>query len=309
MISACFSLPLAGVRMSAESNQDMLNVGTIKEIWRYPVKGMGGERLESCALSERGLRGDRIWALRDSVRKEIQSCKFRPQLLLCSARSRNGSSGTPSIDVDVTFPDGAVLGSDSPEVHSKLSALTGHPSTLEPLRPEADAAFYRRHKLDDHTWLEELAATFEREDDEPLPDLSQLPPPMVEFVSLLGTFFLVTPLHVLTTATLSHLQAINPHADWDVRRFRPNFVIETKPGVEGLVEQSWLGKRITVADAAFDCAGATPRCGAIIRAQPELAPDATMLRTVVKHAEQNVGVYGSITAAGEVRVGDAVYLS
>lgn len=286
----------------------MLNVGTVKEIWRYPVKGMAGEQLESCALSEGGLRGDRIWALRDTARNEIQSCKFRPQLLLCSARSRAGSSSAPSFDVDVTFPDGSVIGSDSAEIHSKLSTLAGHPSTLEPLRPGSDAAFYRRHKLDDHTWLKELAATFEREGDEPLPDLSQLPPPMVEFVSLLGTFFLVTPLHVLTTATLSHLKSIDPKADWDVRRFRPNLVLETNPGAEGLVEQSWLEQRLSIADATIDCVATTPRCGAIIRAQSDLAADRTMLRTVVKHADQNVGVYGSITASGQIRVGDAVYL-
>jgi len=292
-----------------QSGAEMANVGTIKEIWRYPVKGMAGESLAACALSEKGLRGDRIWALRDDARKEIQSCKFRPQLLLCTARSRSAGSGAPSAHVDVTFPDGSVLGSDDLTVHAKLSALTGRPSTLEPLRPERDADFYRRHKTDDHTWLKELAATFEREPGEPLPDLSQLPPAMVEFVSLRGTFFLVTPLHVLTTATLTHLKGINPRSDWDVRRFRPNFVIETSAGAEGLVEQGWLGKRLTIGEAEIDCAATTPRCGAITRAQPQLAADTTILRTVVQRADQNVGVYGQIVAAGEVRVGDPVYLA
>jgi uncharacterized protein YcbX len=111
----------------------MPNVGTIKEIWRYPVKGMAGERLESCDLGEKGLMGDRTWALRDEARKEIQSCKFRPELLLCTARIR-GTSG----QVDVTFPDGTVLGSDHPEIHSRLSTLTRHACSLESKQTETN---------------------------------------------------------------------------------------------------------------------------------------------------------------------------
>jgi uncharacterized protein len=282
----------------------MLNVGTIKEIWRYPVKGMAGERLESCALSEKGLKGDRTWALRDEARKEIQSCKFRPELLLCTARGR-GASG----QVDVTFPDGSVLGSDNAEIHSRLSKLTGHASTLEPLRPDSDLDFYRRRKLDDHTWLDELKATFDREAGEPLPDFSQIPPPLVDFVSIPGTFFLVTPLHVVTTATLAHLKGRNPRADWDVRRFRPNFLIETNSGAEGFLEQDWVGKRLTIGNATIDCAGATPRCGAVTRAQPAFDADKSILRTVVKDADQNVGVYAVIANPGSIRVGEVVYLA
>ncbi|WP_197495743.1 MOSC N-terminal beta barrel domain-containing protein [Acidihalobacter yilgarnensis] len=51
----------------------MTKIGEIKEIWRYPVKGMAGEPLISGRLGEQGLDGDRIWALRDLARKEIQS--------------------------------------------------------------------------------------------------------------------------------------------------------------------------------------------------------------------------------------------
>jgi hypothetical protein len=222
---------------------------------------------------------------------------------LCTARCRNGTG-----DVDVTFPDGAVLGSDSSGIHSKLSTLTGYASTLEALRPESDTDFYRRYKLDDHTWLEELAATFDREPGEPLPDFSQIPPPLVDFVSIPGTFFLVTPLHLVTTATLSYLKGVNPKADWNARRFRPNFVIESSRGAEGLVEQEWVGKQLRIGDASIDCAGATPRCGAVTRAQPQLRFDATVLRTVVKHADQNVGVYGLVGATGQIRVGDPVYV-
>lgn len=286
----------------------MMQVGKVKQIWRYPVKGMAGESLETCAVTERGIDGDRIWALRDNVRKEIQSCKFRPELLLCSARCSDRPEGA-SNHVDVTFPDGTVLGSEDAAIHARLSELTRHASTLEPLRPETDVEFYRRYRPDDHTWLKELAATFDREAGEPLPDFSKIPPSMVEFVSAPGTFFLVTPLHLVTTATLQFLEGKNGQADWNPRRFRPNFLIETNPGQDGLAEQAWVGKRVKIGATAMDCVAATPRCGAITRAQPQFKADAQVLRTVVRHADQNVGVYALITTHGQVRVGDPVYVS
>jgi hypothetical protein len=286
----------------------MHKVGTIKEIWRYPIKGMAGESVESCSLGETGLNGDRIWALRDEARQEIQSCKFRPELLLCSARCRNKDPSGPGGQVDVLFPDGAVIGSDNNEIHGKLSRLTGHASTLEPLRPASDLDFYRRHKRDDHTWLEELKTTFDREPGEPLPDLDQLPQSAIDFVSVLGTFFLVTPFHMLTTATLAHLKSLHPHSDWDARRFRPNVVIDTGPGAEGFLEQAWIGKQLALGDATVDCTDTTPRCGAVTRAQRDFAADKAILRTIVKDADQNVGVYGAVVNSGGLRIGDDVYV-
>jgi len=285
----------------------MHKVGTIKEIWRYPVKGMAGEKVESCHLDEMGLRGDRIWALRDQARNEIQSCKFRPELLLCSARIRKSSSDG-SNHVDVLFPDGSTIGSDDPEIHAQLSQLTNRASTLASLRPLSEIDFYHRYRRDDHTWLEELKATFDREEGEPLPDFfDQLPEAVAEFVSLPGTFFLVTPFHLITTATLKYLETLNPESDCDVRRFRPNVVIDTGAD-EGLLEQQWIGKQITLGSAAANCVLTTPRCGAVTRAQREFAADKTILRTIVKQTEQNVGIYGAPKLSGELRVGDAVYI-
>lgn len=284
----------------------MKKVGEISEIWRYPVKGMAGESLQSADLGAQGLAGDRIWAVRDSARQEIQSCKFRPELLRCSARISTASMR----EVDITFPDGSRLAGTDAEAHARVSRLVGHASTLEPLRPVTETSFYRRHRTDETTWLDELKATFEREADEPLPALfDDVPAAAAEFVVQPGSFFLVTPFHLLTTATLAFLKRLNPQADWDARRFRPNIVIDTGSGSEGLVEQAWIGQQLAIGDATLDCPGSTPRCGAITRMQGNLPVDTTMLRTVVKHADQNVGIYGTTATQGAFRVGDAVYLS
>lgn len=284
----------------------MKKVGEIREIWRYPVKGMAGENLQAAQLGAHGLNGDRIWAVRDSARQEIQSCKFRPELLLCSARIDTTSQGA----VEIIFPDGGVMGGSDARSHARVSELIGHASTIEPLRPAADAAFYRRYKADDHTWMTELRATFEREADEPLPAiLDNFPSAAAEFVVMPGSFFLVTQFHLLTTGSLAWMKTINPTADWQSRRFRPNVLVDTGSS-HGPVEQAWIGQQIVMGDAAaIACVDTTPRCGAITRTQAGLPADKTMLRTVVKHGDQNLGVYGETVAGGELRVGDAVYVT
>lgn len=283
----------------------MRQVGTVKELWRYPVKGMAGERVEAGRLTAKGLSGDRVWALWDVKRQEIQSCKVRPRLLRCSARTRPGSD-----QVDVTLPDGEVMGSDDPAIHGVLSDLVGHESRLEPV-PSADRLdFFKRYRPDDEGWLRELKATFEREDGEPLPDFfDEFPDEAKQFIARPGTFFLVTPLHLVTTATLAHLRSLNPQGDWDVRRFRANIVIQTPGDAAGLVEQDWVGSPMTVGSATVDCVMPTPRCGAVTRAQPDLGEDRSVLRTVVKEAQQNVGVYGEVVADGAIREGDAIALA
>ncbi|HEY9889670.1 MAG TPA: MOSC N-terminal beta barrel domain-containing protein [Candidatus Obscuribacterales bacterium] len=287
----------------------MQNVGTVKEIWRYPVKGMAGESLSTCHLSEIGLRGDRQWALRDERRNEIQSCKFRPDLLRCSAQWRGSEGGAATDSVEVVFPDGDILSSDQPEIHTKLSSLVGHPSRLEALRSGEDLSRFRRYRADDHTWLEELKATFEREEGEPLPSfINQVPQAVMDYASLPGTFFLVAPLHIVTTATLAYLRQVDGKSDWDMRRFRPNVVVETAPGYDGLVEQGWLGQQLQVGEAVIACTETTPRCGATVRAQRDFGADPGVLRTVVREADQNVGIYGQTAIASTLQVGDTVWL-
>lgn len=279
-------------------------VGEVREIWRYPVKGMAGERLRRAELGAQGLAGDRVWAVRDSARQEIQSCKFRPELLRCSARTAASARG-----VEITFPDGTTLAATDAAAHARVSALVGHASTIEPLRPATELAFYRRHHGGGDRWLDELKATFEREAGEPLPPLfDDVPAAAAEFVVQPGSFFLVTPFHLLTTAMLAWLKGLQPAADWDPRRFRPNVVIDTGAGVTGAVEQGWIGGQLVLGGATLDCPDTTPRCGAITRAQGGLPADASMLRTVVKRADQNVGIYGRPAVAGAFQVGDAVYL-
>lgn len=286
----------------------MRTVGHVKEIWRFPVKSMQGATLPECTITPQGVVGDRCWAMRDETRQEIQWGKMFPQLMLCSARYR-AEPGVGEIEaVEITFPDGDVLDSDDPRVHEKLSALCGRAATLRPLRPASDREFYRRYKPDPAQWAREIGEAFAREPGEPVPDFSQFPEVLVDFVSVPGTFFDNEELHLLTTASLAYMSTRNPQARWDVRRFRPNFLLETGAIHPALAEQDWVGKRIRLGETELTVSAPTPRCGMTVRPQGELPYDASVLRTIVREGGQNLGVGAHVLRAGRVRVGDEVLL-
>ncbi len=121
-----------------------------------------------------------------------------------------------------------------------------------------------------------------------------------------GSHFDAAPIHLVTTATLSHFGRLSPEAKFDVRRFRPNFVVETPSGTTGLVEASWVGKTVCVGDVELEIVADCPRCSMTIQAVGELPQDPSILRAIVQHAEQNLGVYAIVKTSGTVNVGDAV---
>src|SRR4051794_24191939 len=90
--------------------------GTVAEIWRYPVKSMGGERVAQSAIATRGLHADRMWAVRDVELDTFTTARRWPVLLQCSARFADDpadrSAGPGDVlEVIVTFPNGSELSS------------------------------------------------------------------------------------------------------------------------------------------------------------------------------------------------------
>lgn len=287
----------------------MATLGRVREIWRYPFKSMQGERLERCEVGTLGLPGDRGWAVRDETAGEIRGAKKMPALLLCTARYRAEPGGGRIPPVDIRLPDGTTVASDAPTAAARLSEVVGRRVTLWPIVAASDREHYRRGRPDDPDMLADLRQVFGRMDDEPLPDLSVFPQELFEFTSPLGTYFDALPIHVLTTASLATLAAKNPGAAWDVRRFRPNFVIETTPGTTGLAEEAWCGRTIRLGALELRCEMATPRCGMTTQPQEGLAKDPSVLRTIVASAGQNLGAYANVARPGRVAVGDSVTLA
>jgi uncharacterized protein YcbX len=283
----------------------MATIGTVREVWRYPVKSMGGERLVRTTLGPLGIPGDRGWALRDETAGEIRGGKKIPGVMMCTARYLAEPSADAVPNVEITLPDGTRTRTDAGDAGERLSAYLGRTVTLWPRRPADDREHYRRALPDDPDMERELRAVFGRTPDEPLPDLSVFPTELFEFTSPLGTYFDAFPLHVLTTASLA---AMGPPEQFDVRRFRPNLLIETSGDRPGRVEVDWQGRALRIGGAVAQVQMPTVRCSMPTQAQPGLPKDPSVLRAIVGSADQCLGAYATITTAGPVAVGDPVEL-
>ncbi len=276
----------------------------VEQLWRYPVKSMLGEELTSAQLDDRGLVGDRGWAVRDEVRGGIRGAKKIVGLMPLAARYLDEPDG----EVEIRVPGGVTIRSDDADRDERLSVAVDHPVTLWPRRPASDLDHYRRGPADHEDIIEELRSIFGREPDEPLPDLSVFPPEILEFESPPGTYFDAFPLLVMSTSALRSLADALPGSTIDVRRFRPNLVIDTG-GRHGHPELEWAGMRARIGSATIELTAPCPRCVMVTRAIDDGLPrDTAILRHIVRELDQNVGLYARVVESGAVTVGDSVLL-
>jgi len=118
----------------------------------------------------------------------------------------------------------------------------------------------------------------------------------------------VSPLHLLTSASVDHLKSIHPAGDPDRRRFRPNIFMEAESDVTGFAELGWIDKPIRLGDVDGLVIAPTKRCGFTVIAQEGLDNDPEILRNVMKFGGRNMGVYCAPGASGLLKIGDAVGL-
>ena len=287
-------------------------VGRVAEVWRYPVKSMGGERVPSALLTAAGIPGDRGWALYDEEAGQIRNAKLLPKLLMFSARYAGEPVRGKATAVDISGPDGAAFSSERlAEASDALSAALGRRLRLSALEPASNTEHYRKGKPDIADPLERTRATFALEEGDPMPDASRMAtlPGMAdlrEYAAPLGTYFDVAPLHLITTTAQATLGAMNPAADADARRFRPNLVIETEG--DGFPEFNWPGKTLQIGDATLDVRARALRCAMPTHAQPGIDRASSIMRTLVRETMQDFGVYALVSAEGEVQTGDTVIL-
>lgn len=305
-------------------------VGRVRSLYRYPVKSMAGESLADADLALDGLLGDRAFALRDDAAAEIRGGKRWPKLMQCSARYDGEPTRARLPAAVISIPGGVETRSDDPAASERIGEWLGHAVTLCPRMPASDRRHYRRAQpgaslagaLARAPALRkvvarlaqigppgaELRRDFGREAGEPMPDLAAFPAELFEYVSPPGTYFDAFPIHLVTTATLEALRVKQPNADWNEHRFRANFVIESPPGASGFVENAWAGRVFRIGGARFEGTVPTPRCSMVTQAQPGLAKDSAVLRTIVRDANQSVGLYARVLDEGHVAVGEEVEL-
>jgi len=284
----------------------------IKEIWRYPVKSMQGERLDETVLTRGGVPLDRGWAVRDEKTQTIVGAKKIGALLNFSARYMEGTNAGTVPHVEITGPDGIKLRSDGGDINAQLSEALGQAVTLWPLQPADNKDHYRTKNRPDDMEAE-LRAVFALQPGEALPDFGAFPADvmaeLVEFATPLGTYFDAFPLDMLTEASLRHLQTLTPDADLSVRRFRPNILLADRENTVALAEADWTGKTLSLGEAKIDAVMECPRCIMTTRAQGTLPRDASIMRALVAHTNHNLSTYCNVSKPGKITVGDTLSLS
>lgn len=286
-----------------------MQVGRVTEIWRYPVKSMGGERIERSLLDHNGIVGDRGWAVRDREADETRSARQIPRLLQCAASyAEEPAADRRSPRVELSLPDGAAVGSDAGNAAELLSAALEREVALTPLHPADDLEHYRRAPGDPNADpIAMLREVFGLREDDPLPDLSGLPEDLGQFSTPPGTYFDCYPLHVMSTASLTTLSGFGAGDDVDIRRFRPNILIDTGD-TDGLPEVEWAGRRLRIGGAEIEVKTTTVRCSVPSHRQRDLDRSGAVGRALIEHTKQHLGAYATILTPAQVALGDPVEL-
>jgi uncharacterized protein YcbX len=285
-------------------------LGSVASLWRYPVKSMSGEELKVSDVTDRGLVGDRAYALIDRETGKLASAKHPRKWarLMDFAASfvEPPRVGCPTPPVRIAFPDGSSLASTAAGLDRRCSEALGREVIFVARAPE-DATF-------EEVWPavkgSRLYGHVQPAGEELVTDVP------AAFAAPAGTFFDFSAVHLLTTNTLDRLRALAPESRFEVPRFRPNIVVEV-PRIEGFVENDWARRVVRIGEVRLKVIIPTPRCVMTTLAQGDLPGDPGILRATAEHNRIRAGglgelpcagVYAAVLNPGTIRPGDLVRL-
>ena len=115
--------------------------GTVKALWRYPVKSMAGTKIDEALVTQGGILGDRGYAVIDKASGRVGSAKTPKKWAGLMALAADfvvpPQPGAPLPPVCIVWPDGTAISSDGGDPDARLSETLGRPVTLTTERPEA----------------------------------------------------------------------------------------------------------------------------------------------------------------------------
>lgn len=258
-------------------------IGTVESLWRYPVKSMRGEQLESAFAGFSGIYGDRIFAFHDTAAIPgfpYLTAREREHMLLFQPSFRNpeGANKPPNqleaealapgitpvypepdeLMVDVETPEGAHLAIDDPALIALLS---------EGLR--------ERHQL--RLMRSQRALTDCR------------------------------PVSLFSTRTAQQLGE-EVGANMDKRRFRANIYLDLSSAT-GFSEDAFVGHTIRIGEkVVLAVTDRDPRCK-VITLDPETSePNPEVMKRVARSHDGKAGLYAAVLTEGTIHPGDEISL-
>src|SRR5208283_543603 len=222
-------------------------VGSVAELWRFPVKSMKGEPLQEVTVTEQGVLGDRAYALIDAETGKVvsaKSVKLFPDILVCQAAfvaPTRAEGEIPPVRIDL--PNGMSVTSDSSDFDRALSAhfrrdvrlarVAPDDFTIDQYHPNVEGADPGGNR--DAVVPQKLGSAL-------FAALGMTSPVPV------GSFLDVFPMSVLTSSTLARLTELQPQTRFDLRRFRMNVILKTDGS--GFVENDWVGHTLGLGEGA-----------------------------------------------------------
>jgi uncharacterized protein len=239
----------------------IVEVGQIRDLFRYPVKSMAGVAVASAVLGWHGLEGDRRFAFRrttDTNGFPWLTASRLPSLLLYQPFGHDTNAKEPS-PTHVRTPEGLDLALRSEELRTHIAHRFGSDLALMKL---------------DHG------------------------------------IFDAASISVITLATILGVER-GAGTTLDVRRFRPNIVLETHER-QPFSEDNWIGGTLVFGEgesgAAVNVTIRDERC-MMINLDPDTAKqDPAVMKAVVRMNQNNAGVYGTVVREGIISVGQRVKL-
>lgn len=276
-----------------------IKLGEIAQIWRYPVKTLAGERCAAVDVDEDGVVGDRLWAIWDHTWDQIASGKQHPRLMLLTGRFAAVDGGFGA--VCVTDEDGNEYHSDDPWACARLSARLGLSVGLR-RRPPPDAgnrALFRDRRPAEPARL--LPPSSDDAEPRVFPgDMDEL---YKLYLTTPGLFADCSPLHLVSANSLA---AMGGGDVGDVRRYRPNLLLDLPGGAGAFPEVALAGERIEVGGTVLQILSGTPRCSMPSQSQPGLGRNWSVGAAVARVPGQVVGIYADVIEVGAIQEGDAV---
>jgi uncharacterized protein len=234
-------------------------LGTIREIYRYPIKSMAGEAQRAATIGWQGLDGDRRFAFRrigDTSGFPWLSASKLPSLV-CYRPYYPGGAESGKV-VRVVTPDGQDLAGDSAELRERVATSSGSPVEL----------LHLKHGMYDEA-----------------------------------------PISLISVATVQRLSQASG-VPLDVRRFRPNILIETADA-QPFAEDAWVGRSLSCGgqpdSARIGVTMRDLRC-VMVNLDPDTAQaDPRLLKATAQLNAVCAGVYGVPVRTGTISVGDGLY--
>lgn len=273
---------------------------TVSELRRFPVKSFQTALVDRVDLGPDGIVGDRFLGLREVGTDRVLSAKA-PRI------------GETLLGFTAEFDAEPAAGSAMPTVTLTIGGTTLSSADPAAVATAASAALGMDVEL---VTAGDQAMTYASE----WPDIGEgfalsgieldLPSALAEQ----GSFADLEPLHILTTASIAHIQDRAGDSIVNADRFRPSVLLDTGD-LDGMPENDWEDRTATIGGATIRFGSTAPRCVMTTRAQAGLPRDKAVLQTIAAANKRpfggfgdfpSLGIYAVVVEPGPVAVGDTL---